>query len=52
MDTDNNENLVLINFDNGVLILYNYITLTTINSIRPANKIYGKLFNNSLYYIL
>ena len=44
MDTSNNENLLLINLENGLIIIYNYIDLTTITSIRPANKIYGKYF--------
>ena len=44
MDTFNNENLLLINFKNGLIIIYNYVDLTKITSIRPANKIYGKYF--------
>ena len=37
MDTFNNENLLLINFKNGLIIIYIYVDLTTITSIRPAN---------------
>ena len=42
MDTFNNENLLLINFKNGLIIIYNYVDLTTITSNLAGDEFYER----------